>query len=112
MPSLTENPEQIRDRAAAKKLYADFLTQYTSEVFAEHGGSISKATLESLLSKMTNDADTKVLYMFGRTAETKNCIMLFNNPAYNDINRTPAYMSAAPYCPNDCDSPSMPYLTQ
>ncbi len=104
--------ETIRDRAAAKQMYGDFLRQYPEATFAEHGGSISKATLEALLSKMTNEADTKVLYIFGRTADNKNCIMLFNNPAYNDLSRTPAYRTAAPYCPNDCDAALMQYLTE
>lgn len=107
-----ENPELIRDRATAKKMYGDFLTKYPLTAFGERGGSISKATLEALLSKMTDDGDTKVYYIFGRTAETKNCIMLFNNPAFNDPTRTPSYMSAAPYCPDDCNASLMQYLTE
>ncbi len=102
--------ETIPDQAAAKKLLRDFTTRYSAEDFYEHGGQISKATLQGLLSKMTDQNDKKVFYIFGRTAAAKNCIMLFNDPAFNDPNTTTKYMSAAPYCPDDCDQALMRYL--
>ena len=104
------NEGNVADRSAAQKLYGDFTRQYTAEAFPQHGGQISKTVLQNLLSKMTNANDTKVFYIFSRTADEKNCIMLFNDPAYNDINTAAKYVTSAPFCPDDCNQAVMQFV--
>src|SRR6185436_5101789 len=93
-----ENPAIIVDRAEARALYENFSRKYPEIDFAERGGFIGKSTIEALLSRMSNPADTMVYYYFGRTNDAKNLIMLFNNPDFNNLDDTPKFRTVTPYC--------------
>jgi|CXWJ01.1.fsa_nt_gi hypothetical protein len=101
----------IETRQEAKDLYANFERVYPENVFAQHGGVISKATLTALLSAMRDGKDVNVYYYFGRTPDDKNMLMLFNDPAYSDPANSPKYKTVAPYCPPECNTALQQYLT-
>lgn len=101
----------IETRQEAKELYSNFGKKYPETEFAQRGGIISKATLTALLSAMRDAKDVNVYYYFGRSADEKNLIMLFNDPAYSDPSNTPKFKTVAPYCPPECNAALQNYLT-
>lgn len=101
----------IETRKEAKELYANFVRVYPETEFAQRGGVISKSTLTALLSAMHDAKDVNVYYYFGRTADEKNMLMLFNDPAYSDPANAPKYKTVAPYCPPECNTALQQYLT-
>lgn len=101
----------IETRQEAKDLYANFGRKYPETEFAQRGGVISKETLTALLNAMRDAKDVNVYYYFGRTADEKNLIMLFNDPAYSDPENSPKYKTVVPYCPPDCNTALQQYLT-
>jgi hypothetical protein len=102
--------ELMRNREDVKKLYNNFIARYPENDFKEHGGSLSKGVICNLLSKMRDDKDTMVYYLFGRTDNGDNLIMLFNDPAYNDLDNTSKFRSCPPYCPPNCNTTLMEYV--
>jgi hypothetical protein len=105
------NSPIISDRAEAKQLYGNFSREYSTEVFPQRGGTISKSTLATLYNAMKNPNDTLVYYYFGRSNDEKNLLMFFNDPAYNDLSKTDKFKTVAPYCPPECNAQLNAYLT-
>lgn len=108
-PLVSEN-ETLRNQEEVKKMYKNFKDKYGAANFNQYGGSLSKAVICNLLSKMQDPNDTLVYYLFGRNDTGENLIMLFNNPRQSPLETSPKFHSAPPYCPPTCSTELMNYV--
>lgn len=107
-PLIATNPI-IATKTEAQALYSNF--KRINPKFTQQGGTLTKTTLQSLLSKMNGDGDTTIYYYFGANPKSENVIMLFSDPAFHPLNDTPKYKSITPFCPPTCNKDLVNYLT-